>query len=460
MIAFMAISFSGCRKEELKLETFKVTRGDIAETVSSTGNVDSTEKRNYSLLKSAKVLEVLKQGRFFKKDQTLIRIDDTEAKLLISQSETNLVLAEHAIEVAKLNYQSALDANHVAIQLSQSNNESAEQATLNAYKTLEDANILGQTNIDAAYDAMNSAGDYLNEVKNYGLSTSVMISQAEGNAVAAENSYQQAQESARSQSDAAEGAYQQALNNQSITYWSSVNSLETAASQIKLMQENIQQAETQLELSKISLEIAKLELDNYRMKAPFNGIVISSSFSEGEIAGPGVVAISVINDDFVIKSDINETDISILVQGQECKFTLDAFPEMTFEGKISEISPVSKNTAGIITFEVTVKPEEKALEYLRYGFSANLTIEITEIENVLYIPLQAVYEENGKKYVDVLSGAEKIVKTEITTGNYNYDYIEIKSGLAEGDIVITSNAGITGEEESSQSSPFNFGMGN
>ena len=460
MISIMILNLAGCRKEKIQFETFTVIKGDIVETVSSTGNVDSTEKRSYSPGQSAKVLEILKSGQVFKKGDILIKIDDTKADLLISQSEQNLALAEQAISIAKLNYHSALDANHVAVQLAQSNNDFAEQAALNAYMALEDANTLGQANIDAANDAINSANTYLDEVKKSALSTDAMIAQAEGSLSSAENAYEQAKEAARSQSDTAEGAYQQSLNNQSITYWNTVNSLEVAASQISLMQKNIQQAEIQLELSNISLELAKLELDNYQVNAPFEGIVLSSNFSEGEIAGPGVPAISIISDSFIIKSDINETDIPILAVGQEVAITLDAYPEMIFGGIISEISPVSKNTAGIITFEVTIKPEESAKEYFRYGFSANITIEITKIENILYIPLQAIYEENSKKYVDVLSETDVITKTEVTTGNYNYDYIEIKSGLSEGDVVITSNVGITGEEETAQDSPFNFGMGN
>jgi hypothetical protein len=71
---------------------------------------------------------------------------------------------------------------------------------------------------------------------------------------------------------------------------------------------------------------------------------------------------------------------------------------------------------------------------------------LKKAENVLYVPIQAVYTENGKSYVDVLvSGqvnaeniAQSVKKTEITTGINDYQYIEVTSGLNEGDVIITS----------------------
>ena len=186
------------------------------------------------------------------------------------------------------------------------------------------------------------------------------------------------------------------------------------------------------------MELTKLELDKNQISAPFDGIVLSSTFSDGEFAGPGMTAISVISSQFIIKADINETDIAKLNPGQKVEITLDAYPDKLLQGEISEISPISKNLAGIVSFEIKVKPDDSAQSYLKYGLSANVTIIISKVENVLYVPLQSVYEENGKKYVDVLAENNESKKVEITTGNYNYDYIEIKSGLVQGDEIIIS----------------------
>ena len=427
---------AGCKKTEIDIATFSAIKGNIIETISSTGTVDYSEKKNYSLTQSAKVINSLLQGDSFKKGQVLIEIDNSKAELYVAQAEQNLELAKKSIELAKINRQSALDSNHIAIQLAKENNSLAEQASINAFKALENANILGSANIDSAYNAMQGAQNYLSQVKSSPFSTDIMIAQAEVNLSSAEKAYEQAKEGSRSQSGAAEGGYQQALINQSITYWSTLNSTEMAASQIKLMEKSIEQAEVQLELASINLELIRLELDNFKILAPFDGIVLASNFSEGETAGPGLVAISIMNNEFIIKSDINEVDIPKITTGQQVQISIDAYPETIFSGEVTEISPLSKNIAGIIVFEIKIKPEEQAINYLRHGFSVNLNIESFRLENIVYVPIQSVYEEDGIKYVDILTGENEITRTQVTTGSSNYDYIEIKSGISEGDMVV------------------------
>ncbi len=426
----------GCKKEENKYETFTVARGNIVTQVTSTGNVYSSEEKKYSVLTSAKVIDILQKGDSFKKDDILIKIDDSKVRLYISQAEQNLKLAEESINIAKINYQSALDSNHVAIQLAESSNNLAEITVQNAFQALDSANSLGMANIEAANQAIKNANYYLEKVKDSAFATDLTEAQAETNVSTAEKALEQAKKSAKVQSVQAESAYNQALANQSITYWNNLNNLEKAQTQIKLMAKNIAQSQIQLELAKINLELAKLDLDNFFITAPFDGFVKDVSFSVGETASPGVPAISIVSSDFIIKSDINETDIVKIKVGQEVEFTLDAYPDKVFYGKVDKISPVSKNTAGIITFEVTIKPEKEAFEFLQYGFSVNVTITVSKNENVLYVPIQAVYEENGKNFVDVLKDENNIIKTEVITGASDYDYIEIKSGLSEGNIII------------------------
>ena len=457
IIGYMTLNLVACRPEAPDLDTFNVGRGDIVETISSTGMVDSREMMNYAVLQAAEILEILKKGDTFKKGETIIKIDNSRTELLIKQAEQNLVLAEQAIDVARINYQSALDANHVAIQIAESSNNLAEQSTQDAYKAMENANILADASINSAYVAIQNANDYLNAVKNDPIASNSIKAQAEGNVKSAEAAYEQAKESARSQSGAAESGFEQSLYNQSITYWNNINNQQQAQAQINLMKKNIAQAETQLELARLNIELAELDSDTFIMAAAFDGIVLAANFSKGEYASPGIAALTVISDEFVIKSDINETDIAKIEIGQNAEITFDAYPAMSFNGTISEISPISKNIAGIVTFEITITPDAEAEDYLKHGLSANTEILISETRDILYIPVQAVYEEDGKEYVDILTEDNQIKKVEITSGNYNYDYIEIKSGLSEGDTVILTRIDEQLLEENSGPGFFTFG---
>ena len=383
-------------------ETFEVTRGDIIQTVNTSGYVASIIQNDYSLTASGKVIYTLEKGDTFSKGDILIEIDSSRQELLITQAEENLNIAENSLELARISYQQALDANHIAIQLADTNTKLSEQSVQNALTALEGAN------------------EYLNLVEEEVLSTDLQISQAS------------------SQSHSAEGVYYQTLVNQSTTYWSNLSTTQSAASQIEVTAKNIEQAESQLKLSEINLELARLDIDNYKIYAPYDGIVLTSTYKEEEYAGPGVPAISIISSDFIIKAEVNETDVVNLQLGQDVDIRLDAYFEDKLNGKITEISQISTNIGGVVSFELIVKPEiENGLKLL-YGLSASLDITTSSVEDVLYVPIQSVFEEDGKSYVSVPGEDGTINKTEVTTGVFNYDFIEIKSGLNEGDIILIS----------------------
>lgn len=383
-------------------ETFEVTRGDVIQTVNTSGYIESETENSYSLMTSGKVVYCLEKGDTFKNGDILIEIDTGRLKLLVAQAEENMSVAENSLSLAKLNYQQALDANHIALQLAEENKKLSDLSVQNTLTALEDAN------------------EYLSLVEEETLSTDALISQASAG------------------SHSAEGLYNQAIINQSTTYWTNLSSAQSAARQIEITAKNISQAESQLELSRINLDLVNLDVDNSIIYAPYDGIVLSSAYSQGEYAGPGVPAISVISSAFIIKAEVNETDIVNLKIGQDALVRLDAYYENAFGGKITEISLISTNIGGVVSFELTVKPDAADIPTLLYGLSASLDIVTSSVEDVLYVPVQSVFEENGKSYVNVSGEDSSIKKSEVTTGIYNFDFIEIKSGLDEGDIILIS----------------------
>jgi len=384
------------------LDTFEVTRGDIVQTVNTSGYVDSEIQNDYSLMTSGKVTYSLKKGDIFRKGDALIEIDTTRQKLIVSQAEENLAVAENSLALARISYQQALDANHIALQLAGENTRLSELSVQNTLTSLEDAN------------------EYLDLVEEEALSTDILISQASAG------------------SHSAEGLYNQAIVNQSSTYWTNLSSTQSAASQIQVTVKNIAQAESQLKLSQINLDLVNLDIDNATVYAPYDGIILSSAYREGEYAVPGAPAISTIASDFVIKAEVNETDVVNLKVGQDVDIRLDAYFEDKLNGKITEISPISSNIGGVVSFELIVKPEVENGPKLLYGLSASLDITTSSMENVLYVPIQSVFEEDGKSYVNVPGEDGEVEKVEVTTGVFNYDFIEIKSGLSEGDIILIS----------------------
>ena len=449
-------------------DTFEVTKGDIIQTVTTSGYVDSSKQNDYSLSASGKVLCALSKGDTFSKGDVLIEIDNSRQELLIAQAEENLYTAKNSLELARISYQKALDANHIALQLADTNTSLSEQATQSAFIALENANELAKKSEENAYAALENttniaswsmtsaksawdeaerilATDPDNKTYQYNAKAArenyeAVKAQQNANIDTTEGTYESTQSQSSSTIDTAQSSYEKSFLNQSSTYWSNLSSTQSAASQIKVTAKNINQAEIQLNLSQISLELVKLDIDGGTIYAPYNGIVLSSAYKEGEYAGLGVPAISIISSDFIIKANVNEIDVVNLQIGQDVDISLDAYYENEFSGKIINISPISSNIGGVVSFELIVKPEIENGHKLLYGLSASLDITTSGVEDVLFVPIQSVYEEDGKSYVDLVAEDGGTEKKEVTTGMFNYDFIEIKSGLNEGDVILTSPA--------------------
>jgi multidrug resistance efflux pump len=375
------------------IETFEVQRGNIFQLVSTTGVVYSETLNTYAISVSGEILSALEKGDYFKEGDVLVEVDNSEGLLQLERIEKNLQLSESSLKTAKLNYQKALDANHISIQLADLNVEKAEESTKSALDSLENANEIGESS---------------------------SISQAES-------------------------SYKQSLLNESTTYWNNLSSLQSAGAQIESTRENVNQEEIQLEFARMDLESAKEDLKDYILYAPYDGIIISSDFNVGD-QNTGNNVISIIRDNFLIKTTIGETDISKVSAGDEVYITLDAYTDNQFSGEVEKIIPVTIEEGNLVSFEVMIKFNVIEDIEIYYGLSANADIIAEKVDNVLYVPIQSVYQENGKSYVDLLISEQidsknieqSVKKVEVTTGINDYSYIEITSGLKEGDVIVTS----------------------
>src|SRR5665811_1940466 len=165
LIMFLCISVVfviSCKKSTVAAETAVVVRGDIIQSVDVSGNVEAGQSKNLSLPASGKVLKSVVKGDFLKKGDLLLEIDNRKTKLVVSQAQENIKIAEIALKVAGINYKSALDANHVAVQIAQENNKLAEQAAGNAFNGLENTNGVGSASIESARASLTNAQNSYN----------------------------------------------------------------------------------------------------------------------------------------------------------------------------------------------------------------------------------------------------------------------------------------------------------
>lgn len=182
--------------------------------------------------------------------------------------------------------------------------------------------------------------------------------------------------------------------------------------------------------------------------SPINGVLTDVVADVGEQASAGVTFATVHADagQFKIPVDIAESDIAKVSVGDSATVTFDAFgDDRIFAAVVGAINPAEKMIEGVVFYEATiVLSGDEVVTDIRSGMSADVTIQTAESLNALYVSQRAVLEEGGVKYVriplDEKSG--EFEKRTVTVGMRADDgYLEILSGVSEGEVIIVSLKG-------------------
>jgi macrolide-specific efflux system membrane fusion protein len=210
---------------------------------------------------------------------------------------------------------------------------------------------------------------------------------------------------------------------------------------IDALQNTHDMAKARVAKAKADLDYAKAQLSYATIKAPISGTIASVTTQEGETVAAGLSAptfITIIDlHRLEVNAYVDETDVGKITVGQEALFTVDTFPDKDFKGKVTAIYPravLQENVVNYITLISIANPEGA----LKPDMTANVTITLKKKTGVLAAPGTAVRREGGKKLVLVVGPDGKTAKREVKTGWKEGSYIEIISGLKEGESVITS----------------------
>lgn len=198
-----------------------------------------------------------------------------------------------------------------------------------------------------------------------------------------------------------------------------------------------------LENAVIDVELSTLAMRYSTLTSPIDGIVVELNQPQaGVYSGLGNIATIVDPESLYFRSEVDEEDVVKLYSGQPTEVTLDAFSNEKLPSKINYIAFDSLESKASTVYEVRfdLPVDNKLLKY-RLGMNGNAEIITKSKPQVITIPLDAFYEDNGQRFVYKQSSlGDKKVKVPITTGLEGKDYIEITSGVAVGDkIVVTTN---------------------
>lgn len=213
--------------------------------------------------------------------------------------------------------------------------------------------------------------------------------------------------------------------------------------------EEMRQGRAEVARAVAALDNAKVQLSYATITAPIHGVIASVSTEEGETVAAGMQAptfVTIIDlERLQVDAFVDEVDIGKVNVGQRAVFTVDTFPAMDFEGKVSAIYPKAVIQDNVVNYDVVVDIETPYHGRLRPEMTASVTIFLERRENVLAIPTKAVQRERGKNMVYVTAD-DRTEAREIKVGWRDGQWIEVASGLEEGEIVLLEAPGQTEEK--------------
>jgi HlyD family secretion protein len=290
--------------------------------------------------------------------QIIAQIDPASFEARVSQARANLANAMAAVQVS----QATVENTKASIETAQANAASGRAGIEKAKVTLADAQRTFE--------------------RRKGLVSRSVGSQSDLDAA------QTAADESASQLKLAEAQYEAALGQ-----------LKAARAQRRLAEAQHSAALAQVEQAKAVLQAAELDLAHTTIRSPVNGIVVSRNVDVGQTVAASLQAptLFLIAQDLTrmqVDTNVSEADIGKVREGQRVTFTVDAYPDTPFTGKVAQVRNAPITVQNVVTYDAVVEVANPALQ-LKPGMTANVVFIIAERDQVLKIPNAALRFQPG-----------------------------------------------------------------
>lgn len=242
---------------------------------------------------------------------------------------------------------------------------------------------------------------------------------------------------------------------------------------------SLQQAESSVAQRQEAVNKAKTNLSYATITSPIDGVVLSKSVEEGQTVASSFntpTLFTIVKDmtDMRVVASVDEADIGQVKVGQRVTYTVDAYPDETFEGTVTQVRNEATTDNNVVTYEVVISAPNPDLK-LKPGLTANVTIYTLEQNGIVSVPTKALRFTPTKetvgpkdKIVDC-QGSHKLWVREghtfkaysVQVGITNGTRTQILSGVKEGTVVVvdmkedtTSDSDDQQADDSSEKSPF------
>lgn len=219
------------------------------------------------------------------------------------------------------------------------------------------------------------------------------------------------------------------------------NQLQEAKNNYDLMMQGVssnvkKQYEAQIEEIMVQIKILEQNIEQASVKAEFDGVITELNVHQGGMTQPGVPVVEI--------QDENNLGIYVEVLSEDAVKTVNGMPFIIDNGKeskelkVNRIYPKAKPSVselGVEQKRVRIEADlEDGMEF-KIGAEVDVIIVLEEKKDVLLVDRDALYEKNQKEYVTVIEGGKEIEK-EVTTGLKNDEYAEVTSGLSDNEAVL------------------------
>jgi HlyD family secretion protein len=383
------------RKEAANVEVTKVKKGVFQEELTEQGNVQAVNsisvtapQISYRYTSSMKLAKIVDDGAEVSKGDTIMIFDPSEIKRAIVQAEQKLEIAKAENAKLKSTQQSEIEDLEADLELARL---SQEISKINAETSIYEPEATKkeiQLKLESATIALNRA--------------------------------------------------QEQIENKKIIH-----------------KEDLLQKTLVINQLTKELDEAKSSMNSLYVVSPANGIAIKEqnyntqqkwAAGDSPYSGSKIIELPDL-DKMKAEIKINEVDITKVIPGQRVEIRPDAFTDSLFSGTVDAVANLAQNLdykSKIKIFPVQVKIDGSSRKLLP-GLTVSCKIIVSEVPDVLFIPLESLFNEQGVDYVYVKSGSG-FKRRDIKTGAINTDYAIVTEGLAENDLVALANPFLNKEE--------------
>ncbi len=443
-----------------ELRTAVVERGSLQVVVSASGSIEPETQVALGFDMPGRVTEVLVEvGDTVRAGDPLARVDSEQLGLQVQQAQAALAMAEAQLAQVQAGARSEeISALEGSLQAAQAQVSAAAAARDQLEAGATDAQIAAaEAQVAAAMMEQRMAQEAHDQtMKCYempdGSEICPGLGTMEEQARYALHAANEGLEAAQAQLDALlEGAAGQTRAAQA-GVWAAAAQRDTMQAQLDLAQagateEQAATVEAGVAQARAALGLAELMLEHATLRAPFDGVIAAVSVTEGQLTGGGMPAMTLVDiSRFHVAADVDEIDVAELAAGQPVEVTLDALPYVVLDGTIERIAPAAAvamptglgmTTMGVVSYDMTVTLDETDAP-IRAGMSANATVIVEELTDILLIPTWVVRidRQTGQTYIYRRVGEGQTERVDVQLGARGNGVVQVFGGLEEGDVVV------------------------